>query len=250
VPADPRFRAIAFDLFHTLVDPEEFQPKGFRRTRAVAERLRLPLEEFERAWEAEYRDRQVTRVPTVVDRVRAYCAARGVTPPESVWPEVEEILGRTQDLAILRPAAGVVATLRELRARGWRLGLISNCDERESRAWPRSVLAPLFDATVLSWEVGAAKPEAAAFGALVPRWGGVPLRDAIFVGDGSNGEIPGARAAGFGRVVFQSGFVATNGLRTAAEIAAFAQASDATVSGVADLLRISPPDGLDPASPP
>jgi putative hydrolase of the HAD superfamily len=242
VPNDPPLRAIAFDLFHTLVDPQEFQPRGFRRSRAVADLVGLPAEEVLRAWEGpQYRDRQITRVPTVVDRVRALCDARGVTPPASVWPEVDDLLGRYQDLAIRHPRPEVVEALRGLRGRGWTLGVVSNCDERESRAWPGSELSRLVDGSVLSCDVGFAKPDPEAYRALVHRWGDTPLSAAIFVGDGYSDELPGARRAGFGRVLFQSGFVSVNGIRTAEENARIAAGADGSIAGIGELLRLPAP---------
>jgi FMN phosphatase YigB (HAD superfamily) len=239
---NPSLRAIAFDLFNTLVDPPEFQPNGFRRSQAVADLVGLPAEVVREEWEgAHYRDRQVSRTPPVADRVRALCAAHGVTPPGSVWPELEELLGRYQDLAIQNPRPEVLAALRELHRRGWILGVISNCDEREGRAWPDSEIARIVDGWVLSFQVGFAKPDPEVYEALVPRWGGTPLRSAMFVGDGYRGELSGARRAGFARVLFQAGFVATNGVRSAEENARVASEADGTIHGIGELLRLPAP---------
>ena len=242
MPDDPPLRAIAFDLFHTLVDPPAFQPNGFRRSQAVADLVGLRAEEFLYAWEGpDYHDRQIRRVPSAVDRVRALCAAHGVTPPASVWPEVDDLLGRYQDLAIQNPRPDVLEVLRTLRRRGWTLGVISNCDERESRTFPGSEIARLVDGWVLSCDVGYAKPEPEIYRALVPRWGGTPLAAAIFVGDGHADELPGARRAGFARALFQSGFVATNGIRTAEANARIAAGADGTIAGIGELLRLPAP---------
>jgi putative hydrolase of the HAD superfamily len=232
--------AIAFDLFHTLVDPEEFRPAGFRRPQVVAELLGLPVDWFANAWEAQLRERQVSITPTVVERVQALCRERGVVPPAKVWPEVDDIMGRFTDLAILNPRRTVVHTLQDFRKRGWTLGLLSNCDEREMRSWPKSELAPLFDAAAFSCELGVAKPSINAYRALVPRWGGVPLEEAVFVGDGANDELAGARGAGFSKVVFQSGFVSTNGLRTAAANERIRAQADTTVDVFGDLVKLLP----------
>jgi putative hydrolase of the HAD superfamily len=231
-------RAIALDLFHTLVDPEDFRPKEFLKASAVAELLGLDTEEFVKFWAADAPDRMVTRTPPVTDRVRRYCFSHGVTPPESVWPAVTDILGKYTDLAILNPRRSIIETLGRLRDRGLVLGLISNCDEREVRAWPRSDLAGLFNATVFSCEAGAAKPSARAYQALVPRWGGIPLNDAMFVGDGNNDELAGARRAGFARVVFDSEFVSVNGLRSAEANERLRQDADTAIGHLEDLLAL------------
>jgi len=207
-------RAVALDLFHTVVDPEDFRPKDFVRTREIAKLLGLPLAEFERFWEEVTLARMTSERPSVVDRVRDYCSSIGVRPAPTSWSMVFDIAGRYTDLAIRNPRASVLDALRGLRAKGLALGLVSNCDEREMKAWASSILAPLFDATVFSCEVGAAKPSVEAYSALVPRWGRIPLSEAIFVGDGANNELVGARRAGFLHVVFDSEFVSANGLRS------------------------------------
>ncbi len=228
-------RAIAFDLFHTLVDPEDFRPKEFRRTTEVAHLLGVPVEEFAAFWESGLAARTTARSPTVVERVRAYCTERGLAPPERVWPEVTDLLGRYADLALRSPRASILAALGDLRARGFVLGLLSNCDERESRAWPESPLAALLPTAVFSWEIGFAKPAADAYRALVPRWGEVPLREAVFVGDGSNDEIGGARRAGFAKVIFDGEFVLHNGLRSDAANRRLRSEADAEIRGLAEL---------------
>ena len=233
-------RAIVFDLFHTLVDPMEFTPGGFRRTRAVAELTGLSFPQLDAAWRAEEAARQLTVAPTALERMQAICRRLGAAPPPQVWTQVDHLLGAYQDEAILKPHAATVTALRVLAARGWRLGLLSNCDERERRRWGQSELAPLFDAAVFSCDIGFAKPALEAYADLVPRWGGIPLREAVFVGDGMNDELLGARRAGFAKVVFQSGFVSVNGLRTPSEIEALRAQADVTVGSVEELEQVLP----------
>jgi len=229
---------VAFDLFHTLVDPEDFRPKEFVRSREIARLLGLPPAAFERFWAEGLSLRMVQKTPTAADRVRQYCAAQGVAPPDAVWPEVSDILGRYTDLALRNPRRTIENGLRRIKDHGLRLGLVSNCDEREIRAWPESSLAPLFDATVFSCELGVAKPAVEAFRALVPRWDNIPLNEAIFVGDGSHDELAGARHAGFARVVFDAQFVSVNGLRSSEANERLRRDADLTITSLDELLPV------------
>jgi putative hydrolase of the HAD superfamily len=233
-----RVRAIAFDLFHTLVDPEELRPKEFVRARAVAELLGLPLPAFEAYWAETQRARQVGAVPTSTERVRQFCSASGIVLPNDVWPRVSELLSRYADAAVRTPHAQIVHALQRLKRRGIVLGLVSNCEECEIGAWPESALAPLFDATVFSCQVGCAKPSPEAYRALVPRWGGIPLGEAVFVGDGSNDEIGGARRAGFRWAIFDSEFVSRNGLRSPEENDRIQSQADRSIRNLDDLERL------------
>ena len=228
-------RAIAFDLFHTLVDPEEFRPKEFLRYREIARLLQLPLAEFERFWIETEKPRQLTRVPNTTERVRQFCIEHGISPPAEGWSRVAEIVGRYARLAIARPRDRIVDSLRDLRERGVVLGLLSNCEGGEIDTWPRSPLAGFFDATVFSCDVGFAKPSIEAYRALVPRWGDVPLKAAAFVGDGANDELPGARRAGFRVAIFDSEFVAQNGLRRPEANDRIRRDGDATIQTLAEL---------------
>ena len=57
----------------------------------------------------------------------------------------------------LGPRTGAVETLRELRARGHKVGLITVCSEEVETAWPESEFAGLFDAEVFSNSAGLAE---------------------------------------------------------------------------------------------
>jgi putative hydrolase of the HAD superfamily len=235
-----QLRAIAFDLFHTLVDPEEFRPPEFRRAAAAATLLELPVEQFSLMWDSSERGRQLTLSPTVLERVQRICREFQVWPSPEVWSQIDDIMGRYQDMAILKPRKEVLQTLRRLKDEGWVLGLLSNCDEREMRSWKRSELASLFDATVFSCEAGFAKPSPEAYQTLIGRWGEVPPAESVYVGDGANDELAGARRAGFSMIVFQSGFVSVNGLRPAAENDRIRTQADSEIRGIEELPEVLP----------
>jgi hypothetical protein len=114
-----RVRAVAFDLFPTLVDPEDFRSRGFRRARAFADLLGIPAPEFEADWEAGMLERVLAMEPSATDRVRQYCSAHRISPPGSSWPTVTHLFGRYQDLAIRSPRVSVLKALHPSRTRGW-----------------------------------------------------------------------------------------------------------------------------------
>lgn len=114
VGASGPVKAVAFDLLHALVDPEDFRPKEFRRATAIADLFRAPSREFKEAWAAGLHGRVTARGPSVAARVRLYCSSRGISPPEGVWPIVADILGRCTDLAIRNPRKSGLDALRDL----------------------------------------------------------------------------------------------------------------------------------------
>jgi putative hydrolase of the HAD superfamily len=118
-----------------------------------------------------------------------------------------------------------------------KLGLLSNCDEREFREWPHSLLAPLFDAVCASYRIGHAKPSLRAYEIVLSMLETKASRG-IFVGDGGSGELEGAKESGFGQVVFMKGFVSKNGLRTPSELASLQQIADKSIDSLKELVLL------------
>src|SRR5258707_10562116 len=98
--------------------------------------------------------------------------------------------------AKVRPSPTAFQTLRALRERGYRIGLVSDCTELMGRAILHHVdLLPYFDAIALSYEVGHAKPAPQIYRVVTDKLGVLPST-CVYVGDGGSDEINGARALG------------------------------------------------------
>jgi len=89
----------------------------------------------------------------------------------------------------------VAPALRELRARGLRLAVVSNFDGRLPGLLADLALASLLDAVVWSTLAGAAKPSAPIFHC-AERALAVPVHMICHVGDDLDADVRGARAAG------------------------------------------------------
>ncbi len=235
-----KYRAVVFDLFHTLVDPEDFRPKEHRRTETVANLIGVDPQAFTSYWQETLNLRTSTSKP-VVQYVEEYLSAAGKPYPQDVLTKVDHELGHYQDISILHPRPNVAQVLETLKRRGAKLGILSNCDAREFREWPNSALAPLFDAVCVSYDIGWRKPDLRAYRTTLERLGAQAYAG-VFVGDGGDQELEGAKAAGFGRVIFMRGFVSRNGLRTPSELASTQTHADTTVDALEELVSLF--DGL------
>src|SRR4029079_15913093 len=82
---------------------------------------------FRDAWNRTVLERQTGVYATMDENVLAICEALGLSEPASA--EVTRALRRRAEMyeTWFRPRVGAVETLTELRARGFRLGLISLC---------------------------------------------------------------------------------------------------------------------------
>ena len=229
--------AVVFDLFHTLVNPEEFRPPDFVRLERIAAVFGVDAAQLADHWEREVVS-VVARSPLrPVDLLAEHASANGSRPDDAQIAAADDALGRYQDAALLQPLAAGVRALAGARARGLAVGLLSNAHERDVREWPRSPLAAHCDAAVFSCFAGVAKPEPAAYAAILDALG-ADAADAVYAGDGGTDELRGAREAGFGLVVCVQGPALRHGFRSPAEMDALAADADAVVTGADEVLGL------------
>jgi len=170
---------VTFDLWETLID---WDPEAnARMLTRVRERLGF---DFHERW-----NRAAERYTAPVRTVLA-----GVGVPEDA---MDDVLAYRAEFVrhCLVPRAGAVETLEELRARGIKVGLITVCTEDVELLWPESAFAGLFDAEIFSNAVGLAKPDPRIYLTCCQELDVEP-HEAVFVGDGANDELDGARRVG------------------------------------------------------
>ncbi len=98
--------------------------------------------------------------------------------------------------------------LATLRARGLRLGVVSNFDGRLAGVCEELGIATGFDVIAMSSRVGYAKPDPRIFAVALARLG-VAAADAVHVGDSGHDDIEGARAAGLRALLIRRDAAAT-----------------------------------------
>jgi len=186
-------RAVVFDLYGTLIDdatPEDYERFLAETARAIG----ADPEGFRVAWEANDLARYTGPIDSCFESI---CAGLGVV---DFQPALNLRLERMRSLLVPRPDA--LATLRALRERGLRLGMISNASSELSALWAGSVLAPLFDAAFFSADEGMMKPDRRLYERMAQALGVEPA-DCVFVGDGAYRELQGAQAVGMTAVLIR-----------------------------------------------
>jgi len=112
-----------------------------------------------------------------------------------------------------KPFPDAAPALRELRAAGYPLVVVSNWDCSLPEWLGPPGLLELVDGVVSSAEVGAAKPDPAPF-ARGLELAGVRPEDALHVGDSLANDVAGARAAGVRAVLIDRAGAAPPGVET------------------------------------
>jgi HAD superfamily hydrolase (TIGR01549 family) len=210
------FKAVLFDLFDTLVLFDrnrlpELQING-RMVRSTAGHLfpilapyapGMTLAQFYEAllasWQEAERIRATdSREVSAPERFGFLFRHLGLTP--STLPrEVLQGLLATHKRELSR-AAEFPAAHRSLLARlasRFRLGVVSNFDYAPTARWilEREGIGDLFDAVVISEEVGWRKPKPIIFEVALARLQILPV-EALFVGDRADIDVLGAKRAG------------------------------------------------------
>lgn len=169
----PETRAVLVDLYDTLAWSD------WPTMRAEMEdRFGLDEATLIRAFVRTRPARSVGAYGSAEEDLRVVLDAAGVTAPDAV---IHDYLVRYRSDG-LHLWGDAVPTLRALRGRGIATAVVSNCDHSTRPAVEAAGLPAEVDAVILSFEVGAAKPDPAIYEAAL-RALGVGAADTVFVDD-------------------------------------------------------------------
>ena len=183
--------AVVFDLFETLVTESEVRPV---RTSTLGEALGLEREAFRAEWKVR-RPRVVLGRLSFTDALTEISRrlARGVDEAAIRKAREQRILAKSQVFADVD--CQVANMVRALRDQDVRLAVVSNCFAEDVQAWSGWALAREFQCVVFSWAAGLAKPDPRIYTTATRRLAVQP-EASVFIGDGGDSELVGARRAG------------------------------------------------------
>jgi putative hydrolase of the HAD superfamily len=193
-------KAVVFDLFHTLTSPESTWGAGRRMT---YEMLGVGREAWDEQLHRKSHDRLVGLKRNAFEIVAEM--AHNIDPSIS-----DDRIKAATENRIARFAAALqeipdetLEVLEYLKARGKRLGLISNADVMEVAAWGQSKIKHFFNSTIFSCEAGCMKPEKEIYENCLRELGVSPF-ESVFVGDGGSNELEGAKNIGMMTIMITS----------------------------------------------
>ena len=185
--------AVIFDFFGTLTPSTPTSVWDDHAARSAA-CLGIPARAWSAVLDASFPERVTGTLGDLTTTFRTLARRVGVDPGDEALAAACAARMTTQrELFELR--ADAVSTLTELRGRGPRLGVLSDCTVELADTWPLLPLAGLVDARVLSCEEGRRKPDPELFRRIADRLH-VDPRDCLYVGDGGGHELTGASRCG------------------------------------------------------
>jgi putative hydrolase of the HAD superfamily len=190
--------AVIFDFYGTLT-PVSTARAWVDHTSRLAAVLGVEPEALARALDESYPERVTGAMGDVRQTLRTLAARLGAPLTEDRLDEASRLRQEIQaSLFRLRPEA--LPVIGQLRARGLRIGLVSDCTFELPAAWPRLPVAALVDAPVFSCVEGTRKPDPRLFRAVAERLPADPAA-CLYVGDGGGRELTGSAAVGMHAVL-------------------------------------------------
>jgi putative hydrolase of the HAD superfamily len=198
-------RAVLLDALGTLV---ELRPPAAPLRAALERRtgIDVGIEAAERGFAAEIAHYLANHMRgsdrNRLEELRDECAEAMLEAIGRAELDLEAVRAAMLDALEFEAFPDVVPALSELRSRGLRLVVVSNWDCSLPEWLDRAGLAGLFDGTVSSAAVGAAKPAAAVFEAGL-ELAGCTASEAVHVGDSLDNDVAGARDVGVRAILVQ-----------------------------------------------
>jgi len=217
-------KGVTFDWWGTVVEipavrdiyDEQMREIRVDRAAEALEAAGLPLNRtlLSRAYDAQtdllLRTWNDLRDLSVEEQTRVYLRFLGVDEGrEDLLRMLQEAFGSAIEfrLPALHPEIG--ETLRALRDRGYRTGLISNTGRTGGRflrpVQDRLGIGESFDVRIFSDEVGVRKPDQAIFQAALDELS-LAAHEVVHVGDDVVADVAGAKSIGMRAVWFNTGF--------------------------------------------
>lgn len=186
----PAFRAVLFDFFGTLTRSVRRGPQHA----LIAKRLGCDPEAVRTVLDRTFRSRAQGAFGSAESTLRWVTEQAGGRPCRSlVEAAVPARVQALRDDTKLRPDA--VPTLTAIKARGLRIGVISDCTHELPAFLPGLPVGPLLDAKIYSVRLGVCKPDPRIYLAACRELGVSPSQ-CLYVGDGGSHELSGAAAVG------------------------------------------------------
>lgn len=196
-------KAFVFDLFGTLV--KVFEKQAYvDQIQKLSDVLDVDYETFYQKWNIEtYDERMTGKFSSIHENISHILDALDIDrTDEEIQKAVHfrmEFVKRSLDLH----RDHLHDTLDNIKSRGYKIGLISDCSPDVPVLWETVGFKKYFDSVVFSCEVGMKKPDPRIYKKAIDALG-VDFEDCYYIGDGGSNELTGAFEVGMHPILIKS----------------------------------------------
>lgn len=201
-----------FDLYFTLV----YERNDNRFYGLIASRLGIDQQTFLASYKACGPRTMSGELRGMQDRVHAACIEAGIAVrADVVAAAVDELMPLWH--SSIEIYDDTIKTLARLKNQQFRLGLLSNASSYSERVLTDFMLRPFFDEVLMSYACGYLKPQPIIYDRILKRLK-VDASQCVYVGDGGDNELGGAKSCGMTTVLVDRRLPHTEAARGYADI--------------------------------
>ncbi|MDN4617918.1 HAD family hydrolase [Paenibacillus sp. PsM32] len=194
-----KISAVVFDLWNTLIPfSDELKSHTFQETTLA---LGVKPAAFKGVWSRTRIKRETEDLLTYFQWLRHEINADW---SEETIQNAMNIRKKNHGSAFFTPDSDAVEVLKELKRKGYKLALISNCSSDVKEMISTSMISSYISDLILSAEVGIMKPDPKIFQYAATRLG-LTCEQCVYIGDGHDNELEGAKQSGMHPILVDRG---------------------------------------------
>ncbi|MDN5305135.1 MAG: putative hydrolase of the superfamily [Fusobacteriaceae bacterium] len=195
-------KAFIFDLFGTLV--EVFEKEDYTKLlEDMSEIIDVPKKDFIRYWNNEvYQERMTGKFESVEKIIEFIINEIGLRRTEKQIEKAAQLRMDFTRKALNLTRKDLIVVLENIKARGYRIGIISDCSPDVPIVWEEIEYSKYFDTVIFSSQVGVKKPNPKIYKMAVDSLK-VDFEDCYYIGDGGSNELTGARNVGMEAILIK-----------------------------------------------
>ena len=187
-----KYQAVIFDLGGTLIANTLENTKWRIEMAAI---LSVPEADIARAWEATFKKRMTGEFYLAHDCIAHCCRELNLHVTEEQMQRAAKLRLKTTREQVLTIQPHAVETISQLKMKGHKIGLLSNCSSETIILWYETPFTGIFDITVFSCAVGLMKPDPRIYHVALEKLQVSP-NECLYIADGMDGELKAAAAVG------------------------------------------------------
>jgi len=196
-------KVFIFDLFGTLINTYE-KEVYYNMVREMAESLELDFEKFQVYWNEEtYDDRMLGKFKDNYENLMFISNKYKLNLSDKNIEKAVKIRSAFTKKSLMLYREDLIEMLEEIKIRGYKLALISDCSPDVPEIWNEMEYSKFFDEVVFSCSVKLKKPDERIYNLVLDKLG-EKAEDCYYIGDGGSFELTGAKKVGMHPILIKS----------------------------------------------